>query len=69
MQKDIIKKRAKKLRHLGNELLGQIKNELFLPRRVLIEEINTGEVLGYDQNYIKHRIPMIGIPIGEIITA
>jgi hypothetical protein len=25
--------------------------------------------MGYDQNYIKKQIPMIGMPIGEIITA
>jgi len=35
----------------------------------LIEEVNAGTVVGYDQNYIKHQIPMIGLPVGEIITA
>ena len=69
LQKSIIKKRAQILRQLGEELLDEVKKELYLPRKVLIEEVNTGAVVGYDQNYIKHQIPMIGLPIGEIVTA
>ena len=69
LQKSIIKQRAQKLRQLGEELLDEVKKEFYLPRKVLIEEVKTGAVVGYDQNYIKHRIPMIGLPIGEIITA
>ena len=69
LQKSIIKQRAHKLRKLGEELLDEVKKELYLPRKVLIEEVNTGAVVGYDQNYIKHQIPMIGLPIGEIVTA
>ena len=69
LQKSIIKQRAQKLRQLGEELLDEVKKELYLPRQVLIEEVNTGAVMGYDQNYIKHQIPMIGLPIGEIVTA
>ena len=69
LQKSIIKKRAQILRQLGEELLDEVKKELYLPRKVLIEEVNTGAVVGYDQNYIKHQIPMIGLSIGEIVTA
>ena len=69
LQKSIIKQRAQKLRQLGEELLDEVKKECYLPRKVLIEEGKTGAVVGYDQNYIKHRIPMIGLPIGEIVTA
>ena len=69
LQKSIIKQRAQKLRQLGEELLDEVKKEFYLPRKVLIEEVKTGAVVGYDQNYIKHRIPMIGLPIGEIVTA
>ena len=32
------------------------------------DQFNNGEVIGYDQNYMKHHIPMIGLPIGEIVT-
>jgi threonylcarbamoyladenosine tRNA methylthiotransferase MtaB len=69
LQKSIIKQRAQKLRQLGEELLDEVKKEFYLPRKVLIEEVKTGAVVGYDQNYIKHQIPMIGLPIGEIVTA
>ena len=69
LQKSIIKKRAQILRQLGEELLDEVKKELYLPRKVLVEEVHTGAVVGYDQNYIKHQIPMIGLPIGEIVTA
>ena len=69
LQKSIIKQRAQKLRQLGEELLDEVKKEFYLPRKILIEEVKTGAVVGYDQNYIKHRIPMIGLPIGEIVTA
>ena len=69
LQKSIIKQRAQKLRQLGEELLVEVKKEFYLPRKVLIEEVKAGAVVGYDQNYIKHRIPMIGLPIGEIVTA
>ena len=69
LQKFIIKKRAQELRKLGDEILDKVKKELLLPRKVLIEEVNTGAVVGYDQNYIKHQIPMFGLPIGEIVTA
>ena len=68
VEKSIIKERALELRLLGDELVIQIKKKLTSPRKVLIEEINNGEVVGYDQNYIKHHIPMIGLPIGEIVT-
>jgi threonylcarbamoyladenosine tRNA methylthiotransferase MtaB len=69
LQKSIIKQRAQELRQLGEELLDKVKKDFYLPRKVLIEEVKTGAVVGYDQNYIKHRIPMIGLPIGEIVTA
>ena len=68
VEKSIIKERAFELRLLGDELVKQIKKKLTSPRKVLIEEINNGEVVGYDQNYMKHHIPMIGLPIGEIVT-
>ena len=68
VEKSIIKERALELRLLGDELVRQIKKKLTSPRKVLIEEINNGEVVGYDQNYMKHHIPMIGLPIGEIVT-
>ena len=69
LQKSIIKQRAQELRQLGEELIDEVKKDFYLPRKVLIEEVKTGAVVGYDQNYIKHRIPMIGLPIGEIVTA
>jgi hypothetical protein len=53
---------------LGDELVRQIKKKITSPRKILIEEINNGEIVGYDQNYMKHHIPMIGLPIGEIVT-
>lgn len=68
IEKSIIKKRALELRVLGDELVSKIKKNLISPRKILIEEINNGEVVGYDQNYMKHHIPMIGLPIGEIVT-
>ena len=68
VEKSIIKKRALELRVLGDELINKIKKGLISPRKILIEEINNGEVVGYDQNYMKHHIPMIGLPIGEIVT-
>ena len=68
IEKLIIKKRAMQLRMLGEELIKQIKKDLKSPRKVLVEEINDNEVIGYDQNYMKHHIPMIGLPIGEIVT-
>ena len=68
IEKSIIKKRAMQLRMLGEELIKQIKKDLKSPRKVLVEEINDNEVIGYDQNYMKHHIPMIGLPIGEIVT-
>jgi len=68
VEKSIIKKRALELRVLGDELISKIKKNLVSPRKILIEEINNGEVVGYDQNYMKHHIPMIGLPIGEIVT-
>ena len=68
VEKSIIKERAFELRLLGDELVSQIKKKLTSPRKILIEEINNGEVVGYDQNYMKHHIPMIGLPIGEIVT-
>jgi threonylcarbamoyladenosine tRNA methylthiotransferase MtaB len=68
VEKSIIKKRALELRVLGDELVSKIKKNLISPRKILIEEINNGEVVGYDQNYMKHHIPMIGLPIGEIVT-
>jgi threonylcarbamoyladenosine tRNA methylthiotransferase MtaB len=68
VEKSIIKKRALELRVLGDELVNKIKKNLISPRKILIEEINNGEVVGYDQNYLKHHIPMIGLPIGEIVT-
>ena len=68
VEKSIIKKRALELRVLGDELVSKIKKDLISPRKILIEEIKNGEVVGYDQNYMKHHIPMIGLPIGEIVT-
>ncbi|MDC0967963.1 tRNA (N(6)-L-threonylcarbamoyladenosine(37)-C(2))-methylthiotransferase MtaB [Alphaproteobacteria bacterium] len=68
VEKSIIKKRALELRVLGDELVSKIRKNLVSPRKILIEEINNGEVVGYDQNYMKHHIPMIGLPIGEIVT-
>jgi threonylcarbamoyladenosine tRNA methylthiotransferase MtaB len=68
VEKSIIKKRALELRVLGDELVSKIRKDLVSPRKILIEEINNGEVVGYDQNYMKHHIPMIGLPIGEIVT-
>ena len=68
IEKSIIKKRAMQLRMLGEELINQIKKDLKSPRKVLVEEIIDNEVIGYDQNYMKHHIPMIGLPIGEIVT-
>ena len=68
VEKSIIKKRALELRVLGDELVSRIRRDLVSPRKILIEEINNGEVVGYDQNYMKHHIPMIGLPIGEIVT-
>jgi threonylcarbamoyladenosine tRNA methylthiotransferase MtaB len=68
VEKSIIKKRALELRVLGDELISKIKKDLISPRKILIEEVNNGEVVGYDQNYMKHHIPMIGLPIGEIVT-
>ena len=68
VEKSIIKKRALELRVLGDDLVSKIKKNLISPRKILIEEINNGEVVGYDQNYMKHHIPMIGLPIGEIVT-
>ena len=67
VEKSIIKERAFELRLLGDELVSQIKKKLTSPRKILIEEINNGEIVGYDQNYMKHHIPMIGLPIGEIV--
>ena len=68
VEKSIIKKRALELRVLGDELVSKIRKDLASPRKILIEEINNGEVVGYDQNYMKHHIPMIGLLIGEIVT-
>jgi threonylcarbamoyladenosine tRNA methylthiotransferase MtaB len=68
VEKSIIKKRSLELRMLADELINKIKKDLISPRKILIEEINNGEVVGYDQNYMKHHIPMIGLPIGEIVT-
>ena len=68
VEKSIIKKRALELRVLGDELVSKIRKDLVSPRKILIEEINNGEVVGYDQNYMKHHIPMIGLPVGEIVT-
>ena len=68
IEKSIIKKRAMQLRMLGEELIEQIKKDLKSPRKVLVEQIIDNEVIGYDQNYMKHHIPMIGLPIGEIVT-
>jgi threonylcarbamoyladenosine tRNA methylthiotransferase MtaB len=68
IEKSIIKKRAMQLRMLGEELINQIKKDLKSPRKVLVEQIIDNEVIGYDQNYMKHHIPMIGLPIGEIVT-
>ena len=51
VSKSIIKKRAKNLRELGELILKKVKSKLFLPREVLIEELNLGLAVGYDQNY------------------
>ena len=67
VSKLIIKKRAKNLRELGELILKKVKSKLFLPREVLIEELNFGLAVGYDQNYIKHKVPLVGVPVGEIV--
>ena len=69
VNKSIIKARSKKLRELGEVLLNKAVSNLKSPRNILVEQHQNGFVMGYDQNYIKKQIPMIGIPIGEIITA
>jgi len=69
VNKSIIKTRSKKLRELGEVLLKKAISNLKSPRKILIEQLRNGFVIGYDQNYIKKQIPMIGMPIGEIITA
>ena len=67
VSKLIIKKRAKHLRELGELILKKVKSKLSLPREVLIEELNLGLAVGYDQNYIKHKVPLVGVPVGEIV--
>ena len=67
VSKLIIKKRAKNLRELGDLILKKVKSKLSLPREVLIEELNLGLAVGYDQNYIKHKVPLVGVPVGEIV--
>ena len=67
VSKLIIKKRAKNLRELGELILKKVKSKLSLPREVLIEELNLGLAVGYDQNYIKHKVPLVGVPVGEIL--
>ena len=67
VSKLIIKKRAKNLRELGELILKTVKSKLSLPREVLIEELNLGLAVGYDQNYIKHKVPLVGVPVGEIV--
>ena len=67
VSKLIIKKRAKNLRELGELILKKVKSKLSLPREVLIEELNLGLAVGYDQNYIKHKVPLVGVPVGEIV--
>ena len=67
VSKLIIKKRAKNLRELGELILKKVKSKLTLPREVLIEELNLGLAVGYDQNYIKHKVPLVGVPVGEIV--
>ena len=67
VSKLIIKKRAKNLRELGELILKKVKSKLSLPREVLIEELNLGLAVGYDQNYIKHEVPLVGVPVGEIV--
>ncbi len=68
LDKSIIKKRAQDLRLLGGNLLSLVKKNLSNERKILIEELNTHYISGYDQNYIKHQIPMIGMSLGEIVT-
>ena len=68
LDKSIIKKRAQDLRLLGDNLLSLVKKNLSNERKILIEQLNTHHVSGYDQNYIKHQIPMIGMSLGEIVT-
>ena len=67
VSKLVIKKRAKNLRELGELILKKVKSKLSLPREVLIEELNLGLAVGYDQNYIKHKVPLVGVPVGEIV--
>ena len=67
ISKSIIKKRAKILRGLGELILKKVKSKLSLPREILIEELNSGLAIGYDQNYIKHKVPLVGVPVGEVI--
>ena len=68
LEKSIIKKRAQYLRFLGNDLLSLVKKNLSDERKILIEELDKHHISGYDQNYIKHQIPMIGMSLGEIVT-
>ena len=68
LEKSIIKKRAQDLRYLGDNLFNLVKKNLSDERKILIEELNTHHISGYDQNYIKHQIPMIGMSLGEIVT-
>ena len=67
VSKLIIKKRAKILRDLGELILKKVKSKLSLPREILIEELNSGLAIGYDHNYIKHKVPLVGVPVGEVI--
>ena len=67
VSKLIIKKRAKILRDLGELILKKVKSKLSLPREILIEELSSGLAIGYDQNYIKHKVPLVGVPVGEVI--
>mgnify|MGYP000753300045 CR=1 FL=1 len=51
----------------GELILKKVKSKLSLPREILIEELNSGLAIGYDQNYIKHKVPLVGVPVGEVI--
>ena len=63
----LLKREQKFLRDLGELILKKVKSKLSLPREILIEELNSGLAIGYDQNYIKHKVPLVGVPVGEVI--
>ena len=68
MESDIIKKVSiTGSTRVGKLILKKVKSKLSFPREILIEELNSGLAIGYDQNYIKHKVPLVGVPVGEVI--